>query len=265
MNSRNGFLFATSMALFFALIGVSCKKEFTANGLEPLPPKFERKFKYKKCYTYDYTDTGGYVLSNINTKVYNAKGVILESFDSIYHGKQYLYSTSSVYTFFGNDSMHEAHQTNGNTNFTYSHFFSNKQLNSTFIEGTWMYFAYYGDYMVKMVLPADPSNPKEEYQYYWDKNGNMTQITVNGFLWQKFEYTTILNQNNDGEFWESGRNSANHPSKTSYFETGSGALRYTIESDYHVTPDGFVDTCTMTKTFFLPSSSVAKRKLIYVR
>ena len=36
-------------------------------------------------------------------------------------------------------------------------------------------------------------------------------------------------------------------------------------SDCHVTPDGFVDTCYMTKTFFLPRSSVAKRKLVYVR
>jgi len=64
MNSRNGFLFATSMALFFAMIGVACKKEST-NSLEPLPPKFERKFKYKKCYTYDYTDTGGYFVAKI--------------------------------------------------------------------------------------------------------------------------------------------------------------------------------------------------------
>jgi len=264
MNSRNGFLFAALMVVFIAIFGVSCEKEST-NALQQLPPKIERKFKYKKCYTYDYTDTGGYVLSNINTKVYNAKGYILESFDSIYNGNKYLYRTGIVYTFFGSDSLHEAHQTNGNTNFTYYHYFKNKQLNSTFIEGTWMYFTYYGDYMVKMVLPADPSNPVDEYEYYWDKNGNMSQIVNNGSVWQKLEYTNIVNHNNDGEFWESGRNSANHPSKTSYFETSSGALRYTIESDYHVTPDGFVDTCTMTKTFFLPSSSIAKRKLVYVR
>jgi hypothetical protein len=92
----------------------------------------------------------------------------------------------------------------------------------------------------------------------------ITQI-LGDILWQKFEYTNILNHNNDGEFWEVGRHSANQPSKTSYFETSSGALRYTIESDYHLTSDGFVDTCTMTKTFFLPSSSVTKRKLVYVR
>ncbi len=72
MNSRNGFLFAALMVLFIAIFGVSCEKEST-NALQPLPPKIERKFKIKKCYTYDYTDTGGYVLSNINTKVYNER------------------------------------------------------------------------------------------------------------------------------------------------------------------------------------------------
>lgn len=246
---------------FFTLTTVGCYKESSTT----YRPIFEGKFKYKKCYTYTFSDSTGYQITNINTHNYNLLGDLLESIDSVFSGpNSFRYYNGYTYTYFGKDSIHETYQTNGFPSYTYVHYLKGYQDIAIFIQGTWMYFNYYGNRMTSMHIPADPSNPAEYYDYCWDDNDNLTKVVVNGQIWQEITFTEIDNNNNEGDYWDSGRRSRKHPSKHIYYATKSGLVVKTIDFNYHITSDGFADTVYKTTTYNNPPS-VLKQKLVYVK
>lgn len=242
-------------ALFFVLVFVvACNKDETTTNT-PVPAPFEGKFKYSKCYTYKLSKNGTYDLTTITTHNFNSLGKIVENIDSSFYNQASTGATGYKFIYFGNDSIQEVH-----SNFTYHHFLSSNRLNSTFIEGTWMLFTYNGSHMVKMVLPADQSNPEDVYNYGWDNNNNLIEVINNGRSWKNITYTDIVNENNDGEFWESGRHSMHHPLKSINNSNGT-----TTDYTYHITNDGFADTVYTTTTYLNPLGLVEKYKMVYVK
>lgn len=230
---------------------VSCAKEDNQSSTEA---PFEGKFKYSKCYTYKLSDNGTFELININTHRFNNQGKMIENIDSLYDKLGFRYVDGYKNTYFGEDSIYEKHNS-----FTYQHYLSNNRLISTFIQGDRMLFTYSGNHMIKMVLPAFKSNPEDVYQYNWDNQNNLTEIINNDKIWKKIENTNFVNENNNGEFWESGRHSMHHPLKCTDYTRG------TVEDySYHITNDGFADTIYTTKTSVNPSA-VVNLKMVYIK